>query len=433
MSERFDVIVVGGRCAGAPLAKLLVEAGMSVCVVDKASFPSDTPSTHGIQPAGVRILERIGLRERVEAVAAVVERGTIAFDDVRILVEGLTERVGAPMLNARRITLDAILLEAAAEAGADVHTGTAVTGLVEEGGRVAGVRTPAGELRAPLVVGADGTHSTVARLAGATDYHRIPCERIFMWAYFAGADAPEEMLWLGQVGDPGFLASHTDDNLFMLAAVPSADRRAEIRADREGVYGAAVSEWPELEACVAGAERVGPIRTMAGMSGFLRESAGPGWVLVGDAGHFKDPSPGQGISDALRQVVELAPAIERALGSAEDPDRVLRDWWAWRDRDAWEMYRFAAQMGRAGPTPVLLDQIQRRIASDERLVEGLLGVLNHDVAPSEVFTPALALRTAGSSVVRLSGRRRAVLRELRGLLADEVRGRREARAIATAA
>ncbi len=63
MAERFDVIIVGARCAGSPLATLLARAGVSVCLVDRARFPSDTASTHGVQPSGVKILERLGVLE----------------------------------------------------------------------------------------------------------------------------------------------------------------------------------------------------------------------------------------------------------------------------------------------------------------------------------------------------------------------------------
>src|SRR3954451_7704861 len=111
MAEHFDVIIVGARCAGSPLATCLARAGMRVCVVDRARFPSDTPSTHGVQPSGVKILDRLGMLEPLSKVAALVERGTVALDDVRIEVDRLTDLVGAPMLNARRVTLDAIMLE----------------------------------------------------------------------------------------------------------------------------------------------------------------------------------------------------------------------------------------------------------------------------------------------------------------------------------
>src|SRR4051794_17459891 len=394
MAEQFDVIVVGARCAGSPLATLLARAGMRVCVVDRAGFPSDPPSTHGVQPSGVRILDRLGVLEPLLKVSPPIEHGVAAFEDIRLELGGVSELMGWPMVSARRVTLDALLLEAAAGAGAEVRTRTSVTGLVTEAGRVAGVETTAGELRAPLVIGADGARSTVARLVEAPEYHRTPAGRVFLWAYYEGLAADDGGIRLGKIGDHAFLANPTDDGLFMAAVAPSVERRDELRRDREAGYAAGLRQWPELHASLDGARRVGPIRMMWRWHGFFRRSAGPGWALVGDAGHFKDPTPGQGIADALRQSVELAAAIERALGGGGDADRVLRDWWSWRDRDAWEMYWFAHDMGAPGPTPLVMQEVQRRIVADPAFAEGFLRVLNHEVAPSQVFTPAVGLSAA---------------------------------------
>lgn len=424
MKERFDVIVVGARCAGASLATLLARAGINVCVVDRARFPSDTGSTHGVQPSGVRVLRQLGALDALLEVTPAIERGTLALEDARVEIGEFSELVGAPMLSARRVTLDPILLDLARAAGAEIRTQTAITGLVEDGGRVVGVTTKSTELRASLVVGADGANSAVARLVGAAKYDETPAERLFTWAYFEGVQADESRMWLGSIGDHGFLAFPTDAELFMTAVVPSIERRDEVLGDREGALAAELSHWPELEAVVAGAKRVGQIRTMA-RDCFFRESAGPGWVLVGDAGHFKDPTPGQGISDALRQAVELAPAIEEALGasSVAAGDRVLRDWWGWRDRDAWEMYWFARDLGAAGPPPRLLERIQQRIATDPQLKDGFLRVLNHDVAPSRVFTPPLVLAVTFRALLDGRGERRLLLREALSLAADNWRRR----------
>src|SRR4051794_36760854 len=106
-AERFDVIIVGARCAGSPLAMLLARAGMRVCLVDRDTFPSDTPSTHAVQPSGVKILDRLGVLERLSETAAAVDHGVVRFDDVHIELGGVAEILGAPMLNARRVTLDA--------------------------------------------------------------------------------------------------------------------------------------------------------------------------------------------------------------------------------------------------------------------------------------------------------------------------------------
>ena len=74
MADRFDVIVVGARCAGSPLAILLARARMRVCVVDRARFPSDTASTHGVQPSGVKILGRLGVLGALLQVTPAIDR-----------------------------------------------------------------------------------------------------------------------------------------------------------------------------------------------------------------------------------------------------------------------------------------------------------------------------------------------------------------------
>jgi menaquinone-9 beta-reductase len=250
---------------------------------------------------------------------------------------------------------------------------------------------------------------------------------VFMWAYYE-SDPTNGEIWIGKIGDHAYLATPTDNGLSLVAACPSIDRRDEVRADRVAVYETGVRGWPELHAGVAGARREGPVYTMANMAGFFRTSAGPGWALVGDAGHFKDPTPGQGIADALRQSEQLATAIECGLGGGPGtPDEALREWWRWRDEDAWEMYWFAHDMGAAGPTPPLLRQAQRRIAADPELITAMTRIFNHDLRPSQVFTPAFSLRTMAQALRRGRGQRRAIVRESQTVALNQARRRRAAR------
>jgi 2-polyprenyl-6-methoxyphenol hydroxylase-like FAD-dependent oxidoreductase len=419
--SHFDAIVVGARCAGSPLATMLARAGLKVCLVDRASFPSDTPSTHGILPPGVKVLDRLGVLDRVLEVAPAVDRGILAFDELRVEMNGITALTGAPTVNVRRITLDAILLEAAAAAGVEIRTGTSVTGLVERSGSVAGVETTAGVLRAPLVVGADGANSAVARFAGAREYHRTAPRRLFLWAYYEGVDEAERRLWLGNIGGDGYLASASDAGLFLAAFVAPIDRRGQLRGDRETAYDEGISRWPELAAQLGQARRVGPVRMMSRWHGFFRESAGPGWALVGDAGHFKDPTPGQGISDALRQGEAMVPAIVRTLDGAAPGEEPLRGWWAWRDRDAREMYWFAQDMGDTERAPLLVRAMQARFVAEPRLVDEMLRVLAHDLPPSQLFTPSLVSSILAKALRTEPGRRLALIAEAGRLAAEEVR------------
>ncbi len=287
---------------------------MRVCLLDRATFPSDTPSTHVIQPSGVLALERLGVLDDILAAGAIpITRLTLVHEDVRIDAELGVDSFGAPGLSIRRVSLDELLLRAASAAGAEIRTGAAVIGLVREGGRVCGVETGRDSVRARLVVGADGRRSTVADLAGAARYRVTPPGRVFAWAYFDGVTDTEGRLRLGRIGDLALLGSPTDGGLYLAGACPLQADRSQFLADRAAGLMAGIGTWPELAGLLAGAERVGPVRVVANWQGFLRQAAGPGWVLLGDAGHFKDPTPAQGISDALRQAEHLAVAIGAGL------------------------------------------------------------------------------------------------------------------------
>src|SRR4051812_26817840 len=116
---RCDVVVVGARCAGSSLAVWLARQGLRVQVLDRARFPSETPSTHVIQPCGVRLLDDLGVVPQVMAAGAVpLDQFTLVNEDVRIDGRPDAAAFGAPGLCVRRVTLDSLLVDAAKRAGA---------------------------------------------------------------------------------------------------------------------------------------------------------------------------------------------------------------------------------------------------------------------------------------------------------------------------
>lgn len=410
---RFDVVVVGARCAGSPLAAMLARQGLSVCLVDRARFPSETPSTHIIQPCGTRVLDQLGLLGAVLAAGAVpLDRMTMVIDDA-VRIEAAVERAmnPHPSLCVRRVTLDALLVDAAAAAGADVRTGVRVTSLTTEDGRVTGVDTTSGPIQARLVVGADGRHSTVASLVGAREYHVAPPGKAFAWGYFEQVGDREGHARLGRRGDMGFLAGPTDGDLYMAAIAVDMTKQAEFHANRDANFTAGIQTWPELADVLAGGRRVGPIRVLTNWHGYFRETAGPGWVLVGDAGHFKDPTPGQGIGDAFRQARRLARSIEDGLGNSS-PDEAMRRWWHWRDDDADEMHWFARDMGAPGASTPLNTRLLRDVAADPKATQMLFLVLNHEIRPSQLFTTSMVARAAVRAMRDRPDRMFATLKEI---------------------
>jgi len=187
------VVVVGGRCAGAPTAMLLARAGLSVRLLERSACLGDVVSGHLIKPAGVARLRRWDVLD------AVLAAGCPRLDDRVLWLGGQPRRPPAPgpgPIAPRRTVLDPILLTAAAQAGAQVEMGVSVHGLLRQGGRVTGVSTSAGQRRARLVIGADGRNSRIARLAGATTYHDHPPVTFAYYTYWRGCPVTGVHAWL---------------------------------------------------------------------------------------------------------------------------------------------------------------------------------------------------------------------------------------------
>lgn len=417
--KSFDVVIVGARCAGASLATYLARAGARVCLMDKAAFPSETPSTHVIQPRGVEVLAELGALEPLLARdAAPLERFSLVVEDVRI--DGtLDGAYSYPGLNVRRAVLDQALQQVAVEAGVDVRTGCRVTGVCTHNDRVTGVDTADEPVSADLVIGADGRESIVAKSVHARKYLVKPAGRIPVWGYFA-TGPQEPRLRIGRRGNLAYLASPTDSGLYMAAVAVDHREAADFHRNREVNFRNAIHAWPELDDIVRHAERQGPLRVMANWHSYFRESAGPGWVLVGDAGHFKDFTPGQGISDALRQAKSLCSAISESTSSATTRDEALQRWWHHRDRTSYDMYWFAMQMAPPGAPSPLVIELLRRIGRAPDGAATLLRVINRDVPSTKLLTTPRLLAAAYTALRSYPGQRRTTLEEIGSQLATEI-------------
>jgi len=243
MDQDYDVVIVGGRCAGSPLATLLARRGVKVAVAERATFPRDTLSTHIFQAHALAFLDRLGVIDQVVATGApytnVVDtrQGDFRFNHPFAMQPG---DPGAA-ISVRRPLLDPILAGAAAEAGADVKMATTVTGLIQERDRVCGVRVRQNgseqELRARLVVGADGRNSTIAKLVGSRKYNVTPSDRFAYWAFFENAhwnpDAPFAFhRWENRL----VIGTPTDSGLYQVIVIPELDELPRFRADLEGSF-----------------------------------------------------------------------------------------------------------------------------------------------------------------------------------------------------
>ncbi len=382
----YDAAIVGARCAGAPLARFLARDGAKVVLIDADAMPSDMPlSTHFIQPYGMRILDELGLGEAVRRIAPSVD----------LFINGCEDHLARIHLPAgkggscpRRIDLDPLLIDGAREVGAEVRLRCKAVDLVREGGRITGVVVEQdgvrSELRAGVVVGADGRHSTVARLAGAEEYGAYDGPRCAYWGYWPkprGYDAApyDGAAMIVYRGKDVLLAFPTNRDQLLVGVAPPGAAAATWRADPRGTLEARLRADPLFAPLVEGAAPIGKVVGIVKARFFFRRAAGPGWALVGDAGLFKDPTAGLGISDALRDARALAAAI-RAGG-----DAALERYWRERDVASVELYHFTRQLGELDYNNPLNQVLFEKLVQRPELAERLRGVVERTLSPFDAF------------------------------------------------
>lgn len=388
----FDAIVVGARCAGSPTAMLLARAGYRVLLLDRVDFPSDTLSTHLIHQPGVAALARWGLLDRVRASGCPpLDHAVYEVADVRLA--GCSRGVAGQRAAyaPRRHVLDTILVEGAVAAGVEFRPHCLVTGLLrDDDGRVVGVTgTHRGRRfaeRARLVVGADGMRSRVAELCGAHDVTRKPRLTCAYFTYWP--DVPVHFESYERTGGWVTTLRTNDDATLVLAYFPQSEfdrvRRDAFAAYLEQVRVTAPGLYDKLRA----KRPVERLRGTGDQQNFLRQAAGPGWALVGDAGHHKDSITARGITDAFTQAESLVRHVADVLTEPDRLDAALTRYAAERDETmaaGFEATLNVAQLTTHEQRLALL----RAVARDPELTTTYFDLVAGIASPSALFTPRL--------------------------------------------
>ncbi|MDQ3757181.1 MAG: FAD-dependent monooxygenase [Actinomycetota bacterium] len=380
MSGTYDAIVVGARCGGAPTAMLLARRGHRVLLLDKASFPSDTLSTHLIHAAGTAALARWGLLDAVAASGApAIATYTLDYGPFQVSAAPRPTPDGIDLAYApRRTVLDELLVSAAVDAGVEVRTGVTVEGVLADRGAVVGVhgRDASGrELRelSRVVVGADGRRSHVADWVGAEAYATQPTFAASYFAYWR--DVPTDGLEVFIRPQRSFAAFPTNDDLTVIVmSWPRAEFAAN-RVDIEGNYLRSIDLAPDFAARVAKGRRATRFYGTGEAPGFYRRAFGPGWALVGDARHHKDPVTGKGISEAFLDAEALADALHDVWSDGAGYDERLGHYQHKRDAETMAMYDFTCQLARLEPPPAEMAQLLAAVSESPEAGRDFVSVL----------------------------------------------------------
>ena len=397
-----QVIVVGAGPAGAAAAWALASQGLDVLLLDKARFPRDKACAEYLSPQGSRILDAMGVLRDVEGAGAAHLSGMrVRSPDGGIIHGEFAAQHGFTGfrdrgLALRRRQLDPLLQQGALRAGAQLIEHASVESLLTDGDAVCGVRAridgTVRELRAPLVIGADGLRSIVARRMGVEA--RLPWPRrvafVAHWRRVRDMGAHGEM----HVERDGYVGladvGHGETNVAIV--VPRALAR-EAAGDAAGFMDRWLSRHAQLAPRFHGAERTGGVQVTGPFASHARHGVAAGVALVGDAADFFDPFTGEGIYAALRGG-ELLGGFAADAVRASSPSAslaALRAYDAARRAEFRHKWIVERAIGAAVASPMLMNHAARVLGARRDLADLLIGVTGDFVPARTVLSPAFLL------------------------------------------
>ena len=388
-SREYDVIIVGGRCAGSPTGMLLARKGYRVLLVDRSTFPSDTISTHLIHPPGVALLKKWGLLDRVVATGCPAIH-TYVFDMGPFVLSGAPGIAEASVAySPRRTVLDKLLIDAAGEAGVEVREGFTVEEILREDGRVCGIRghgKGGGEVveRSRMVIGSDGLRSLVAREVGCEEYNTRPPLSAGYYTYWSNLPM-DGCFEAYDRGDRGWAAWPTNDDLTLVVVGWPFAEFEQNKSDVERHYLDVFERAPSWNDRIRAAKReerfVGTF-----VPNFFRKPLGPGWALVGDAGYTRDFMTAQGMSDAFRDAELCTTAVDQVLSGTTPLEAALGAYQSTRDAQVTPMYHFTCQFASFQPPTAEMQQLFGAIHGNQAAMDGFARMFGGGTSPAEFFS-----------------------------------------------
>jgi len=312
VGDSFDVAVVGGGPAGLASAIFASRAGLSTVMLDRSSGPPDKACGEGLMPAGVRVLEAMGARDRIPSGDCAPFLGIRYVQEDGSCAEG---RLPSPGLGIRRTALTSALARRAGECGVAIRWGCAVEGFTTTADSVT-LATAGGAVVAGVLVAADGLHSRLRRLAGLDRPSRLP-QRLGLRQHFRVAPWSE------------FVEVHLGSGVEAFVT-PAGAKRVGIAFlfERDAVaktlsFENLLQRFPALASRLADAPADSRARGAGPFAQGVRSRIADRFVLVGDSAGYVDAITGEGISLALAGAQALGAILPRALQRGATRDSLL--------------------------------------------------------------------------------------------------------------
>jgi flavin-dependent dehydrogenase len=390
-----QVIVVGAGPGGSSTAWHLARAGVDVTLLDRASFPRDKVCAEYLSPQASRIIAKMGAMEEIQA------SGPAHLTGMRVRAPNGCEIHGSFVaehgyrafhdrgISVRRSVLDAILVGKAQAAGATLVQRARVTDVIRDAtGRTCGVTIldsdgVTREMRASLVIGADGLRSVVGRRLGLTRVSRIP-RRIAFVAHFRNVPGVTEVGEMHVEKDGYVGIADVGHGLTNVALVVPARAARDAAMDPDAMLDEWLMGHPHLAARFAVAERVEPVRATGPFASYTRRAWSRGAALVGDAADFFDPFTGEGVYTALRGGEMLAPFAAEAA-TMPGADRALAEYERARRSEFHGKWLVERLIAGTIAVPALINHAARALSRRREMADLLVGVAGDFVPASQVL------------------------------------------------
>jgi flavin-dependent dehydrogenase len=358
---------------------LLARKGYRTLLVDRAKFPSDVISTHLIWQTGAACLKRWNLLTRVAASnCPLISQVTFDFGDFAL--KGLAppaDGVGECYAPRRKV-LDKILLDAAVDAGAELREGFTVEEIVTQDDKAIGIRghDRGGSQvvdKTRIVIGADGTHSIVARCMAVAQFNVRPALTCWYYSYWSGVPIDGPQLYSRPYRAMG--GPPTNDGLTLVAVGWTNKEFHQFRSDIEGNFLKTLELAPAYADRVRCGKREERFVGTADLPNFFRKRHGPGWALVGDAAYHKDPITARGISDAFCDAELLSEAIDAGFSGRKSLQQSLDEYERRRNEEVSAMYDFTCDFASLAPPSEETRSLLAAISKEQLEANRYLGTI----------------------------------------------------------
>lgn len=388
-TQHCDVVIAGAGPAGAATATLLARAGVTVVLVDRARFPRPKACAEYFSPGVVEVLQRLGTWPQVACLphARLTGMELVAPGGARHLVAYPDDPLSRRPLAIRRDDLDTALLTQAEQAGARVLQGHAVRKVLKDGRAAVGLQLQEGarltEIRARLVIGADGGHSRVRRDMGLAARRRWP-DRLGLIAHYEGINRPRDHGEM-HVAQGVYCGLAPLGNGAINVGLVTNAATARRLGSAEAVFAWTMAQLPAVAQQLHSGRRAGKLRGSAPLAHRCSRPYAGGVLLVGDAAGFLDPFTGEGVFRALRGAELAAEFALTALASGDVSAPALRPYAARRRRAFGAKDRLCLLIQAFVALPRLLDYAVPRL--NQRVEAQALAAALGDYQPA---APVLA-------------------------------------------